>query len=69
MRFYFLEQKFVKKLLILKKKEKILYIYITGEKLKKMAKNIILKNEKIWYHSSKKTGYIPTEDNSKYHHL
>ena len=31
-----------------------------------MAKTIILKNEKTWYHSSKKTGYIPIKDNSKY---
>ena len=31
-----------------------------------MAKTIIPKNEKIWYHSSKKTGYIPIKDNSKY---
>ena len=31
-----------------------------------MDKTIIRKNEKIWYHSSKKTGYIPIKDNSKY---
>ena len=48
------------------KKKKKYYIYVTEEKLKKMAKKIILKNEKIWYHSSKQTGYIPIKDNSKY---
>ena len=31
------------------------------------SKKILIRNEKIWFHSSKKTSYIPQEDsNSKY---
>ena len=30
------------------------------------SKKILIKNEKIWYHSSKKTSYIPENQNSVY---
>ena len=44
----------------------LLYIVVEWFCEKMSSKKILIKNEKIWYHSSKKTSYIPENQNSVY---